>query len=146
MPFSSTRIRPLVVAVIRRKNNVLAVKGYDKSKNQCFYRLLGGGIEFGETAEDALRREFREELGVEITNLRRLEVVENIFIYENQAGHEIVFVYEAEFADKNLYEQEKLFFCEEERAVPYAEWINTQEKNIYPQIDFFNMGIYLRCI
>lgn len=137
MPFNSVDIRPIVVGVIRRGNDVLAVKGYDKSKKQYFYRLLGGGIEFGETAEEALHREFLEELGVEIQNLRRLDVVENIFTYNNKPGHEIVFVYDAEFADKSLYEQDTLVFCEQGQAAPYAEWADMQKNIIYPQIKIF---------
>jgi hypothetical protein len=30
-------------------------------------------------------------------------VIENIFVYEGQPGHEIVLVYEAKFADSQLY-------------------------------------------
>lgn len=135
MPFNSVDIRPIVVGVIRRGNDVLTVKGYDKSKKQYFYRLLGGGIEFGETAEEALHREFLEELGVEIQNLRRLDVVENIFTYNNKPGHEIVFVYEAELADKSLYEQDTLVFCEQGQTAPYAEWADMQKNIIYPQIE-----------
>ena len=50
-------IRPIVLGVVRKGNKLLVSKGYDKSKNQEFYRCLGGGIEFLERSEDALKRE-----------------------------------------------------------------------------------------
>ena len=59
-------IRPIVLGVVRKGNKLLVSKGYDKSKNQEFYRCLGGGIEFLERSEDALKREFKEEINIEI--------------------------------------------------------------------------------
>ena len=55
MPFTEKYIRPLAVAVIRYQGKILAVRGVDHVKNEVFFRLPGGGIEFGETAEAALK-------------------------------------------------------------------------------------------
>jgi 8-oxo-dGTP pyrophosphatase MutT (NUDIX family) len=65
-------------------------------KGEVFHRAIGGGIEFGETAEAALRREFREELGVAVTHVTLLGVIENLFQYEGSPGHEIVHVFGVE--------------------------------------------------
>jgi ADP-ribose pyrophosphatase YjhB (NUDIX family) len=101
-------IRPTVLAVIRRNDDLLVFEGHDSVKQQTFYRPLGGGIEFGETAESALRRELREELAVELGEVELLQVVENIFQYEGGSGHEIVFLYAAEVADPAFYDREHL--------------------------------------
>lgn len=55
-------------------------------------RPLGGSIEFGEGREEALRREFREELQAEIEILGPFACFENIYVHEGANGHEIVFV------------------------------------------------------
>jgi ADP-ribose pyrophosphatase YjhB (NUDIX family) len=98
-------IRPIALAVIRRGDDLLVVEGHDTVKRQTFYRPLGGGIEFGEPAESALRRELREELAVELADVALLQVVENIFRYEGAPGHEIVFLYAAEIADPAFYDR-----------------------------------------
>lgn len=134
MPFNPLQIRALAVAVVRRGNDVLAVRGYDEGKKQHFCRLLGGGMEFGEMSQETLRREFREELGVELVNLRRLDVREDVFTYNNKAGHEILFIYEAELADKTLYQREKLPFFEPGQSARYAEWVDVQKNIVYPSI------------
>jgi 8-oxo-dGTP pyrophosphatase MutT (NUDIX family) len=69
---------------------------------------LGGGIEFGEDSRAALVREIEEELKAEVENIQLLGVLENLFVFEGQPGHEIVFVYDAEFVDKTLYQQETI--------------------------------------
>ena len=51
----------------------------DTVKGSAFARPLGGGIDFGETSQDAIVREIREELGAELTDARLLGIVENIF-------------------------------------------------------------------
>lgn len=72
-------------------------------KNELFYRPLGGMIEFGEVAQEALKREIAEELGQEVINMRYLGTLENIFVYEGEPGHEIVLVYDAEFRNASIY-------------------------------------------
>ena len=57
-------------------------------------------------------REFREELDAELCNVRLLKVVENVFRLENMTGHEIVFVFEAEFEDASLYQRSDLEIVE----------------------------------
>lgn len=59
-------IRPVVIGIARNGSKILVSEGRDKVKNQTFYRCLGGGIEFLERSEDALKREYKEELGVDI--------------------------------------------------------------------------------
>jgi 8-oxo-dGTP diphosphatase len=59
-------------AVVLRKGEVLLVK----RDNPALWELPGGGILSGETIEDALRREVREEAGVSI------EIVEFLGLYE----------------------------------------------------------------
>lgn len=58
-----------------------------------YHRLIGGGVELGETHRAAVQREVSEELAATIRDLRYLGVVENIFQIDGVAGHEIVFVY-----------------------------------------------------
>lgn len=135
MPFNAQQIRPLAVAVVRRPSGeVLAMKGWDKVKQEYFYRILGGGIDFGETAAETVGREFLEELGVSLQNIHLLDVTENIFTYNGKPGHEIVFILEAELADMSLYQKEHLDFIEPESSVPFAEWVKvTPETRLYPE-------------
>jgi len=99
-------IRPIALAVPRRGDDLLVLEYHDPTKDQNFYRPLGGGIEFGETAESAVRRELREELGVDLLDVRRLGVLENIFHGFGRDGHEIAFVFGCELSDPALYERD----------------------------------------
>lgn len=107
------RIRVLAIVVFRRADGaILAAPGHDTVKDQRFYRPLGGAVEFGERAEDAAAREIREELGAEITDVRPLGVSENIFNFLGKQGHEIVFSFEARFADPSFYERDVVYAIE----------------------------------
>ncbi len=86
-------IRNIAVGLPVRDGYVLVSGATDSVKGEAFYRAIGGGIEFGETADVALRREFEEELGVALETVELLGVLENIFEYEGLAGHEIVHVF-----------------------------------------------------
>lgn len=83
-------IRPIVLGLVRNGNKLLVSKGYDKLKEQEFYRCLGGGIEFLEKSEDALKREFKEELNIDIKVGKFLGISENIFNYKGKNAHESV--------------------------------------------------------
>ena len=95
--------RPLAVAVIRDGDRILVFPVPDTIKNVTGHRPPGGTIEFGETGADAAVREIREELGLEIVDLRYLGTLENIFEWLGRTGHELVRVYEARFADGSQY-------------------------------------------
>ena len=58
-----------------------------------YHRLIGGGVDLGETHHDAIVREVDEELGAAIRDLAFLATLENIFRIDGVLGHEIVFLY-----------------------------------------------------
>lgn len=100
-------VRPIAVCVVRRDDSILVFEGHDSVKDETFYRPLGGSIEFGESAFEAVVREFREEIGADLVDLRYVGLIENIFTYNGYPGHEIVLVYEGDLAKRALYEMQE---------------------------------------
>jgi 8-oxo-dGTP pyrophosphatase MutT (NUDIX family) len=98
------KIRAIALCVFLHDGKLLVGEGYDSSKQQAFGRPLGGTIEFGENSHTTIVREIREELGAEITHLRFLGTLENIFTYNGEIGHEIVLMYRGDFIDRGFYE------------------------------------------
>ncbi|NLF29103.1 MAG: NUDIX domain-containing protein, partial [Clostridiales bacterium] len=65
-------------AIILEEGHVLMAK----NERDPFYYSVGGGVRIGETAEDAVRREVREEVGEDYEVDRLAFVHENFFIGE----------------------------------------------------------------
>ena len=128
------RIRPTSICLFRNGAKILVSECLDSEKQDYFCRPLGGGIEFGESSQEAMLREISEEIGTEVENLNLIKVIENIFTYEGKQGHEIVFVYDAEFVDKSWYEKEELTCYESSIDTKFtAKWVSLAEmknKNI----------------
>lgn len=130
-------IRPHVQVVIVRDRKLFCAPGYDPVKKEEFYRTVGGGIDFGELAVDAIKREVREEFNAELVNLKQIDITENIFIHMGKQGHEIIFLYSAEFKDSSMYE-DKVYPILDNPEVPGAGWCSidlfmNDEKTLYPE-------------
>jgi 8-oxo-dGTP pyrophosphatase MutT (NUDIX family) len=124
---ASRRIRTTALGIFWNANRILVAECYDPIKGETFYRPLGGGVDFGERGHDALVREMREETNLEVANLRYVGTLENIFTYMGNMGHEIVILYEGEFTDRSVYDNETLE-CHEETDCPFiAVWKRLDE-------------------
>ena len=96
------------MAVVRRpRDGALLVSEHVDSRDPPFQRPLGGHVEFGEYALDTVRREFAEEIGQELTGVRLLGVLENIFGWRGGTEHEVVFIFTAALAAASAYEIEE---------------------------------------
>jgi 8-oxo-dGTP pyrophosphatase MutT (NUDIX family) len=69
---SDARVRVAVQCVFRRAGRVLLFEQEFRRSGRRAWRAVGGGVEPGESLEEALRREIREELGREIDDPRLL--------------------------------------------------------------------------
>jgi len=117
-----------------------------QKKDEKFFRVPGGHLNVGETALDALKRECMEELQVELSNIKLLDVIENIFTYEGEQGHEIIFLYKVAITDKELMSKEGPFpFMEQDfdgnEHKMLAEWISINEisenkHTVYPPFNY----------
>jgi ADP-ribose pyrophosphatase YjhB (NUDIX family) len=89
-------IRPCAFAFVREEERLLLAKMIDPDDGSIYFRPLGGGIDFGENGEEAVRREFREELGVELRAVRHIGFLENLFEMGGEPYHELCLIFVAE--------------------------------------------------
>ena len=134
--FDAKSIRPVALGVAIRDGKLLVMEGFDEKKGTHFYRCLGGGIEYGEKSDEALRREFMEEISLDIKINDFLGVDENIFTYNGKLGHELVFLYDIDIADIDYKEE---YPMNENGKTGTAVWIDVEdfkkrEKLLYPDI------------
>lgn len=69
------------------------------------YRLFGGKVHFNEPEQQAARRVFREELGVELTRMEFIGQMEDPSP-EGNAGHHIFWIFKGDLADPSFYGRE----------------------------------------
>lgn len=62
---SHKKIRIRVAGLVFEENKVLMVA--HKKKDEIYWLLPGGGVEYQESLDEALKREFLEELGLDVT-------------------------------------------------------------------------------
>ena len=106
-----------VRGIIRNGDRIL-VSREEWPKGKRFFLPPGGGINFREYAEHAIKREIREELRTEVEDVRYIGFIENMF--ENSYGlfHGFEMIYEVELKDKSLYELEIIEGIEDDMRNP----------------------------
>ena len=132
---SRSRIRPVALAVIRDGSRLL-VRRYNAPNGDRYYRPLGGAIEFGERAAQAVKRELLEEIEAEIEQVRHLTTVENIFERDGERAHQIEFLFEAQLVDRTLYAVDVIDGMESSGKRIEAVWLDISEPldgPLYPE-------------
>lgn len=109
MRVEPSEARPIAIAAIRRADGALLVTSAvepgtaETATPRTLVRPPGGGIDPGETAADAVIRELREELGLEVTGVRPLGELKHRLPFAGRELHEHVHVFAAEMgADATL--------------------------------------------
>ncbi len=121
------KIRAIALGLIEHKEHVFVSKGIDPKTEQTYYRFLGGGIEFGETSQAALAREFVEEIEAELVGMEYMTCLDNIFTYNGKPKHELIQLFRARFADDAFYQIEETFRLVEGDRIKQASWLSVQE-------------------
>lgn len=117
-------IRVKVLGLAWRGTELLLSEVEDSSGRVKGVRPLGGAVEFGETREEALRREFQEELGCPISLAGPWHGFENIFEHEGAIGHEYLFAANIRLDDGSLYAKERIPFLEADGTGCRAGWFS----------------------
>ena len=79
-----------VRAIIRYRGKTLVC--YHRKKRRYFFP--GGHIKFGESINEALKREIKEELNIFVKKFSFIGMVDNIYREEGKEHHEINFVFD----------------------------------------------------
>ena len=89
------KIDVLVRAIIQERGKILVCKKIGKDyRGKNYYFFPGGHMDFGESARKALKRELKEELGLEIKKSSFIGGSERVFIEAAKKYHEINLVFQ----------------------------------------------------
>ena len=120
-------IRVVALGLHWRDGRLLAAEIRDDANRIKGVRPLGGEIEFGESWQAALIREFDEELGIDVSITSEPLVMENIFMHEGATGHEVMFIVEVAFPDGAFAGQDRIDFREDNGEEIIARWFDLAE-------------------
>ena len=130
-----------VCAVFIDGGRILAMQD-DRSP---YYYLPGGRVRLGERAEDAVIREVREELGLNVKIARPLWLNQAYFTedVDNLKYHELCIYFLMDFSETGLLSRGDIFTWQEGKRTHRFEWLpfeRLKDEYFYPQ--FLKKDIY----
>ncbi len=120
-----------VAAVIVHNNKLLAQK--NTATNE--YYLVGGRVSFGESSEEALVREIKEELDITVTDYKPIWINECFFMDSGKKFHEIGMYYLVNINSTDFSHYESVFETKELTKTNIYEWLDIDNLNgisLYP--------------
>ena len=116
-----------VCAIIISDNRLLAMK----DERSPYYYLPGGRVAMGETAEHAVIRELKEELGVTATIARPLWLNQAFFTedVDKLRYHELCLYFLMDITDTDLLLRGRRFTFKEGRRTHTFEWLEFDKLN-----------------
>ncbi|ABS22309.1 MULTISPECIES: NUDIX hydrolase [Bacillus cereus group] len=120
-----------VGAICKHDNKILMLQ----NEGEDFWYVPGGRVQLLETSEVAIKRELKEELGVDVAVKRPLWIVENFFTYDSRQFHEISLYYEVNLLTLPVKGADSFLFEEEGRKYKF-QWIPLEqicEYNVKPE-------------
>ncbi|MBI2084063.1 MAG: NUDIX hydrolase [Candidatus Aenigmarchaeota archaeon] len=113
-------VQALIFDEVGGKKKVFLIKFYDPTKQRHTWRLVKGGVEKGETDEEALKREILEEV-----TLKDVKILEKVYSYEftfKDTQHSV----SSYFVKGNINEKPKLNWDGDREIVDFS-WISPEE-------------------
>lgn len=113
-----------VGGVLIKDNKILLTKGGDD------YSLPGGHSQIGETSQETIVREFKEETGLDVEPLNAISTYENFWKWDNKDCHQLCIYYKLKMAD----ETQKLVPNPDTKGIEYV-WLELEKLksiNLYP--------------
>lgn len=117
------RIEPCIIVLIHKNDEVLLLR--HTYRNQDVYTCLAGFMEAGETAEQCVYREVKEEVGLEIKNLRYMG--SQGWPYPDQ----LMLAFYADYKSGELKLQKDEI--SEARWIKNGEWLESQKSSQFPK-------------
>lgn len=111
--------------IMLKNNKILVCKNIKKNNN--YYYLPGGHIEFGESAEKALERELKEELDLSVKKTKFIGITENFFSQSKRNHHEINLVFNV------ITDKIKDKSCEDHLGFLFMDKNSFLKENILPK-------------
>lgn len=112
--------RDRVAGLIIKDGKLLLVTGY----NAEYYWTPGGKVDDNEDHEQALKREIREELGIEVNNLRYFTEMKYINPATNKPQTSYYYLVDMEGELKPAQEITGYRFCSAEELPKYTHFVN----------------------
>lgn len=96
---------------------------FEEYVGEKLIKLPGGGLEFGEGTVECLKREFAEELNLEIENIQHLYTQEDFIISKFKQNQQLLTIYyTADITDESAL---KIM----DSTIENTEWISLAEEN-----------------
>jgi 8-oxo-dGTP pyrophosphatase MutT (NUDIX family) len=134
------RYRASSLCIIWKADSIL-LEQFPTEDGVTTFRPVGGTIEYGEDSRSAVIREVKEELNLDVTDTKLLGIIENIFPYYRDIGHEFDFIYEAKFLHSAAYEQHVIHGVEGKNHF-IAVWKRLADFKEDPNIKLVPDGLY----
>lgn len=120
------------VGIALQNGNILI----QREKGGSEYALPGGTVKLGETTEETLIREFKEETGVDITINRLIWTEENFWSYKGKKQQGVAFYYLIEIPDNNEIPDSGEFISQKDNCNVMLGWVPVENLNnltVYPE-------------
>ncbi|KAA1184975.1 NUDIX domain-containing protein [Paenibacillus sp. B2(2019)] len=134
------RYRACSLCIIKRRESIL-LEQFPEEDGIITFRPVGGTIEYGEDSKSAVIREVKEEINIDIIEPKLIGIIEHIFPWYGEIGHEYDFIYEASFSRMDNYNKNEFEGIEGDKKF-IAVWKNLDDFEENLQYKLVPDGLY----